>query len=500
MFMYKVSIHTMADTRLSTGLDELDDILDGGFVRHQNALLRGPPGAGKTIFGLHFLADGIDNGETSLYVNLGEPSTYVRDTTAHFDLHPDDLHFHDLSPSEAAFDDAENYTMFSSAEVEQPSFIEDLRATVEDLQPDRVLLDPITEFRFLTTDDRQFRKQILGLLDFLKANDATVLLTSQAAATQPDDDLQFLTDAVINLDTDVEGRSLHVSKSRGSSFQRGHHSYEISDAGVTVWPKLVPNTQDTDFTQETLSSGVPELDQLLNGGIETGTVTFFSGPTGAGKTTTGLHFLKEAVSRGLNSVLYSFEESTDTIFARSDAINIPVRDMAERDKLSIVEILPDRYTTDQFTNMVRTAVEDDGADVVMIDGMQGFKTNLRGLEDDPSKTILRLGRYLRSHGVSTIITNEVHNVTGEFRATEEHTSNLADNIVFLRHVEYDGEMRKVIGVLKMRTSDFERTLRELEITEHGLKVGDPLPGMRGILTGTPELAGEAHGDPGTDDH
>jgi circadian clock protein KaiC len=401
-------------------------------------------------------------------------------------------------PYEAEFDDDESYTLFSSAEVEQPSFVEALRTTVEELQPDRVLLDPITEFRYLTTDDRQFRKQILGFLDFLKANDATVLLTSQAAPTQPDDDLQFLTDAVITLDTDVEGRSLHVSKFRGSSFQRGHHSYEITDAGVTVWPRLQPTPRETEFVPETLSSGVPELDQLLEGGIETGTVTFFSGPTGAGKTTTGLHFMKEAAARGINSVLYSFEESTDTILARSDAINVPVREMVERDELSIVEMLPDQYTTDEFTDMVRTAVEDDDVELVMIDGIQGFKTNLRALGTDPSKTIVRLGRYLRSRGVSTIVTNEVHNVTGEFRATEEHTSNLADNIVFLRHVEYQGEMRKVIGVLKMRTSDFERTLRELEITEHGLKVGDPLPEMRGILTGTPELAEGSPDSPDTD--
>ncbi|MFT4931317.1 MAG: circadian clock protein KaiC [Natronomonas sp.] len=489
----------MDGSRVFTGIDKLDAILSGGLVRHQNALLRGPPGAGKTIFGLHFLSAGIDNGETSLFINLGEPSRYVKNTAAHFDLNPDAIHFHDLSPTAAEFDDSETYTLFSSAEVEQPSFVEDLRDTIDDLQPDRVLLDPITEFRYLTADDRQFRKQILSFLDFLKANEATVMLTSQAAETQPDDDLQFLTDTVINLETDIEGRSLHVSKFRGSTFQRGRHSYEINDVGVTVWPKLQPTSQNSDFTHEKLSSGVPELDQLLNGGIETGTVTFLSGPTGTGKTTTGLQFMKEAVTRDVKSVLYSFEESTDTIFERSEAINIPVEDMAEGDELSIVEILPDQYTTDEFTAMVQTAVEDDGAEIVMIDGIQGFKTNLRELGDDPSKTILRLGRYLRSKGVSTIITNEVHNITGEFRATEEQTSNLADNILFLRHVEYRGEMRKVIGVLKMRTSDFERTLRELEITEHGLKVGEPLPDVRGILTGTPEFAGESTDFSSTDD-
>ena len=476
----------MTNARLSTGIPGLDEILAGGLIEHTNVLVRGAPGAGKTIFGLHFLANGIENDETVLYINLGEPSAYVKETAEYFGLHPDEIHFHDLAPTSEEFDDTETYTLFSSAEVEQPSFISELRSTVEELHPDRVLLDPITEFRYLTTDDHQFRTQILALLDFLKANEATVMLTSQASDMIPDDDLQFLTDAVINLQLFKDGRSVSVSKFRGSSFSHGSHSYEIHDEGVSVWPKLVPEQGDFEFETGTLSSGVPELDQMLAGGLATGTVTFFSGPTGSGKTTTGLQFLAEAAGRGKHTVLYSFEESRKTLFDRSEAINIPIIELVDEGGIELHEILPDQYSIDEFTAMVRSAVEDNGAEVVMLDGSQGFQKNLRGLDSDPAKSLLRLGRYLRSKGVTTIITSEVHNITGEFRATEEHTSNLADNIVFLRHVEYQGEIRKVIGVLKMRTSDFERTLRELEITEYGLKVGEPLPDVRGILTGTPE--------------
>jgi circadian clock protein KaiC len=476
----------MTKTRLSTGIDGLDEILRGGLIEHTNALVRGPPGAGKTIFGLHFLANGVDNGETVLYINLGEPSAYVRETAEYFDLHADEIHFHNLAPTSAEFDEAETYTLFSSAEVEQPDFIAELRSTVEELQPDRVLLDPITEFRYLTTDDHQFRTQILALLDFLKANEATVMLTSQASEMIPDDDLQFLTDVVITLTLFDDGRSVSVSKFRGSSYSHGSHSYEISDEGVSVWPQLVPEPGASAGLTGTLSSGVPELDQLLAGGLASGTVTFFSGPTGSGKTTIGLQFLAEAAGRGKHTVLYSFEESEKTLFDRSKAINIPIVELVESGGIDLVDVLPDQYSIDEFTAMVRSAVEDDGAAVVMLDGSQGFQKNLRGLDSDPAKSLLRLGRYLRSKGVTTIVTNEVHNITGEFKATEEHTSNLADNIVFLRHVEYRGEIRKVIGVLKMRTSDFERTLRELEITEYGLKVGEPLPDVRGILTGTPE--------------
>lgn len=88
--------------------------------------------------------------------------------------------------------------------------------------------------------------------------------------------------------------------------------------------------------------------------------------------------------------------------------------------------------------------------------------------------------------VTGLITNEVNQITGAFRATEQNVSHLADAIIILRHVEYKGELRKVIGVLKMRASDFERGLRLLEITEHGLTVGEPLSNLRGILTGTPD--------------
>jgi circadian clock protein KaiC len=90
-------------------------------------------------------------------------------------------------------------------------------------------------------------------------------------------------------------------------------------------------------------------------------------------------------------------------------------------------------------------------------------------------------------GVTTILVDETSGVTGSFSATQENISYLADNIVFLRHLELRGELRKAIGVLKKRTSDFERTLREFEITADGIVVGEPLTRMQGILSGLPEV-------------
>lgn len=484
-------------SRQPTGIEGLDTILGGGLLEHQNALIRGPPGVGKTVFGLHFLA-AAEEGEDSLYINFGEPTAYVKRTADYFDLNSESLRFLELAPTADRFAEEGMYTLFSSADVEQPSLINEVRETVEELQPDRVFIDPITEFRFLTADEHQFRAQIMGLIDFLRGQGATVVMSSQVASDLSDTDLRFLTDVIIDLDRTSDAWTIDVTKFRGPSVKRGPHGYAVTDSGIEVWPRLVPTQEPVDFEEETISSGVPELDQLLNGGLQRGTVTFFSGPTGAGKTTTSLQFVKEAASRGNQSLVLSFEESKRTMLQRSEALNIGLSHMLEQGSVEIVEVRPDEYTVDQVTSMIETAVTEDDVGIVLLDGFQGFKQNLRGFGDEnPVDYLSSIGRYLREMGVTTMVTNEVHQITGEFRVTEEAMSNVADNIIFLRHLEYRGSIDKVIGVLKMRTSDFEDTLRRLEFTKFGISVGEPLTGLSGILTGTPTFDGSK--ESGSDD-
>ena len=98
--------------------------------------------------------------------------------------------------------------------------------------------------------------------------------------------------------------------------------------------------------------------------------------------------------------------------------------------------------------MVREEVEDRGADIVMVDGIAGYRLTLRGADGMMLQQMHALGRYLKNMGVTAVFDDETRNVTGEFQATMENISYLADNIVFLRHLEIHGEMRKAIGVLK----------------------------------------------------
>jgi circadian clock protein KaiC len=242
-----------------------------------------------------------------------------------------------------------------------------------------------------------------------------------------------------------------------------------------------------------IASGIPEIDDMLGGGIERGTITIVSGPSGVGKTTLGIQFMKEAAARGERSVVYAFEEQLHTLLHRCDDIGVPVRGMVDEGSLAIVEVEPLRFSPGEFALMVRREVEERNARIVMIDGVAGYQLTLAG--DDLVVHLHSLGRYLKNMGATVIFINEVKSITGDFHATETEISYLCDNLIFMRYLEVEGELRKAIGVLKKRLGDFTKTLREYEITCDGVRVGPPLTGLRGVLTGTPERVDGDHGAP-----
>jgi circadian clock protein KaiC len=473
--------------RLSTGIEGLDEILDGGLIPARSYVLRGRAGSGKTIIGFHVLAAGIAEGETVLFINLEEDLDDLQANAAALGFDTDAIEFLDLSPTADVFTEDQSYEVFEAAEVEQQPLTEEIVETVTEVDPDRVVVDPLTQLRYLTSGDYQFRKQLVGFMRFLKGQGATVVFTVQDTADLPTDDIEFITDGTILLEAGRHGRTIQVPKFRGSATRDGEHAYRITDGGMEVYPALQPGPHGADTNREDVPSGVPGIDKLLNGGLARGTVSIISGPTGVGKTTLGTQFMKEAAGRGERSVIYLFEENEGTFRSRSNAVNIPVDAMIERGTLQVREVEALERSPQEFGRMVREDVEDEDAEIVMVDGIAGYRLTLRGADDAMLKRMHALGRYLNNMGVTTIFVDETKNIVGEFNATQENISYLADNIVFLRHLELQGELRKAIGVLKKRTSDFERTLREFEITERGITVGEPFTRMRGILSGTPEM-------------
>lgn len=481
--------------RLSTGIEGLDDVLHGGLIPERGYMIAGRPGTGKTILGLHYLQAGIAAGEDCLYVNLEEDEADVRSNAASLGFDLTGIEFLDLTPGADTTTVDHQYDIFTPGEVEGPSVTASIRERFAEVEPDRVFIDPLTQLRRFAVDEETFRIQILDLMNRFTDNHATVLFTSQATETTPDDDLQYLSDGTLELEMNDPDRTIAVPKFRGSRSRSGRHSLRITGAGMVVYPRIEPGQRTKSFTNDEISSGIEAVDEMLHGGIERGTITLLSGPTGVGKTTLGTQFMKETASRGERSVIYTFEETLDTILARSDALGIPAAEMLEQGTLSIEAVEALELSAAEFATMVKHEVEANDAKLVMIDGINGYRLSIRGPHTDLERELNSLGRYLKNQDVAVILVDSVDSITGDFQPTSEGVSYLADNIVFLRYIEIQGELRKAIGVLKKRTSDFERTLREFEIsTESGIVVGDPLTGLRGILRGTPDFIEEDAAD------
>lgn len=480
---------TSMRNRLSTGITGLDEILHGGLLPGRTYLVRGGPGTGKTTLGLHFLAAGAQQGEKVLFITLEEDEARLRTDAAQLGLDLTNVNFLDLSPESGYFAEVQSYDIFTPAEVEREPLTSRITDAIEQIAPVRVFLDPLTQLRYLASDVFQFRKQVLSFLRFLTERNATVLFTSESSSVTPDDDLQFMADGIIHLAFDQHGRNLTVAKFRGSDFVGRSHAMRLNGRGMSVYPILVPQHHHVVFDTDMIGSGLPELDKLLNGGLERGTVTFFSGPTGVGKTSLGIQFMKEAAARGERSVLFTLEEEIDIILGRSEAIQVGARAMLEKGTLVLEKIEPLQFTPDEFAQRVRHEVEEQHARIVMIDSVSGYRLSMRG--HDLVSQLHALTKYLQNMGVAVLLAVETAQLTGDFRVTDYEISYLADNIIFLRYLEIDGELRKAIGVLKKRLSNFEKTLREFEITDKGIQIGQPLTDLRGILTGTPTWVGRA---------
>jgi circadian clock protein KaiC len=288
-------------------------------------------------------------------------------------------------------------------------------------------------------------------------------------------------------------RRLYVTKVRGGDFRGGYHDYDIAQGGVVVHPRLVAAEHHEQFERDANSSGVANLDAMLDGGLTTGSTTLLLGPAGVGKSTIAMLFAVAALRAGKKVAVYIFDEVLETLMERSEKLcscqEGGIRSYVEDGALHAQQVDPAELSPGAFAHEVRRAVN-DGARLVIIDSLNGYMNSM------PEERFLtthlhELFSYLNQKGVVTIMVVAQHGLSLSGGASGDlDVSYLADTVLLLRYFEATGQIFQAISVFKKRTGAHERTLRELKISRAGVAVGEPLEEFRGIMTGVPTYEGK----------
>jgi circadian clock protein KaiC len=477
----------------STGTTGLDDILNGGLTPERMYLVEGTPGTGKTTLGLSFLLVGAAIGETGLYITLAETEVELRAVGKSHGWSLDQLQLFEMVPADGFTEDHEQ-TLLHPSEVELGETVRNIMTKVDEVRPARVVLDSLSELRLLAQSPIRYRRQILALKHFFSTRACTVLVLDDKSASGSDQQLHSIAHGVISLDQALAGfgaqrRRLHVMKMRGVRFRGGYHDYEIQRGGLCVYPRLVAGDHDIAEGGAPVSTGSGELDALLGGGLVPGTATLLTGPAGVGKTTASVQCMVAALKRGEKASYFLFDERAATLMMRSAALAMDLQPYLDSGSLQLRAIDPAEMSPGEFAGSVRSAVEDHGARVVVIDSLNAY------LQSMPNEQFLILQMhemlsYLGQKGVVSLLILGLHGVTGDIRSDVD-LSYLSDTLLQLRYFEAHGEVRQAISVIKTRTARHERTIREFQINSGGLLLGEPLRQFQGVLTGVPTFSGEA---------
>jgi circadian clock protein KaiC len=478
----------------STGISGLDDILHGGLPRDRVYLVEGDPGTGKTTLALQFALEGVRSGGRALYVTLSETKGELMAMARSHDWSLEGLEIFELIPVEANLAPESQYTFFHPEEVELGETVNTILEKVSEINPTHLVIDSLAELRLLAQDPRRYRRQVLAFKHYFAGKPTTALLLDDKTSLHNEKQLYSIVHGVLSLERlpreyGKNRRRIEISKIRGADYIDGYHDYAIQRGGISIFPRLEAARHHAPFTRDMLSSDMSNLDGLLGGGLDRGSATLIIGGAGCGKTTLAMMYAAAASRKGERGAMFLFDEGLGTLLARSEGLNIGLKEYLDEGMLSVHQVDPAEMSPGEFAWRVRESVERDGAKFVVIDSLNGY---LMAMPQEQFLTLQmhELLTYLNQRGVVTILILAQHGAVGQQGTTAVDLSYLADTIVLLRFFEAHGDLRRAISVMKKRSTGHETTIRELQIgPPEGLRIGDALSQFRGILTGVPEYTG-----------
>ncbi|MFO7653111.1 MAG: ATPase domain-containing protein [Candidatus Krumholzibacteriia bacterium] len=479
--------------QLQTGVRGLDEILGGGLPELSFNIIAGAPGSGKTTLAHQIVFANATPGRTALYFTvLGEPALKMLRYQQQYSFFDPDK----LGGTIRFFDLGEAMLDKDLAEV-----LDGIVSEVKASKPGIVVVD---SFRSMVRTvaakcgEMEFQDFIQRLSLFLASWQVTAILVGEYSEPEQRDNPVFtVADGIFWLTQSAERnsvvRKLQIVKLRGQESVPGLHTFRITNEGLQAFsrtmglhaPKRRPGKR------RRLSIGIPELDRMMGGGILEGDSMLVSGPSGTGKSALATQFLAEGLRLGEPGIAAIFEERPSGYAQRAGAFGLGLPRGLKQGKLELLYLRPLDLSVDETMQEILDAVERTGAKRLVIDSLVGFEMALApGFRADFRESLYRLISALTGAGVTVFTTVEVDDTFTGMAFSHYTISFLTDDIIRLRYVEIDGQLRKIMVVIKMRGSNHSKDIREYVITDKGVVlIGPRQTDYARLTTGLPERIG-----------
>jgi circadian clock protein KaiC len=475
---------------LPSGVPGLDTILGGGLPEYSFNLIAGGPGSGKTTLAHQMMFANATVEHPAIYFTvLGEPTLKMlryQSQYGFFDpaLVGSAIHFINLS-----------------AEVMDRELDKVLHRIVSEVERVKPAIAVVDSFRTIGGQQRgptearaiEFEEFVQRLALQLTSWEITSFLLGEYSEEEQRNPVFTVADSILWLsqatDRNSVVRKLQVVKTRGRAPMPGLHTFRITNQGLQIFPRIPEQTRNRKTQiHERLSTGVQGLDDMIGGGVIAGDAVMLTGPAGSGKSTVATQFMATGLARGETGVIAVFEEYPEEYLVRAATRDPDVGRMIESGKLELIYLRPLDLSVDEALAAILEAVERLGARRVVIDSLSGFEVALAPtFREDFRESLYRLVGTLTATGVTVFMTAEVAEGFADARFTSEKVSFITDELIIQRYVEIEGELRRVMAVIKMRGSNHSHEFRSYEVTTGGVVVGAALKEYDGIITGVPTL-------------
>ena len=476
--------------KLPSGVPGLDEVLGGGIPEFSFNLIAGGPGAGKTTMAHQIMFATATPERKAVYFSIiGEPPIKM-------------LRYQ------------QQYSFFDAAKVGDGTIrfihlgqqaldggmekvLEAIMQEVDRSNPGIVMVDSF----------RAMARQMLatgpggetGLTDFMQrlvlaltSYQATTFLVGEYSDGEHDSAVFTVADGLLWLHQAIDRnsvvRKLHVIKMRGQGQIPGLHTARITEAGYSVFPRLLkPAEIIADHPlKHRLSTGVTGLDEMTGGGIPCGFSVLIAGPSGSGKTVLSNQFILEGVERGENGIVAIFEKRPND-YLQTTPRGVEFEKLVREKKVEGVYLRPLDLSIDETLVELQNAVKRVGAKRAVIDSLSGLELALAPtFREDFRESLYRMMGALTGLGVTVMATVELEDSYTDLRFSPQGIAFLTDAIILQRYVELDGQFKRALAVVKVRSSQHSKDLREYEISsDGGIVIGQVLKGYEGLLTGRP---------------